>query len=389
MATLSAVIVAVFAAGCGGGGGSSTGPTVSTGVSSSASHSSSSKSHLSVPSDFLGMVSNDAFAAGRVERAQILAGERRTGVQLLRETFDWSMIETRPGRYDYSVYDAYMAATAKAGLQVLPVLFGRPNFEPAQRPAGAPVTATTTFPPARLADSAAFAAALARRYGPGGSFWAAHPTLPAHPIRSWQIWNEPNLPVYWGGRPNAAGYVAMLAAADHVIKAVDPSAEIVTAGIPDSKLGIPLATYVEQMLTDGARGDFDTLAINPYASSDLGVVAAAGRARQLLDQAGLLTTPIWLTELGWASGGPASSFTVGATLQARYVLSAITTLARLSGSLHIRGVVYFDWRDAPPYPGGVDFWGLHTGLLTITGGPKPALSAYYQAAGVLGTLPSG
>ncbi len=282
-----------------------------------------------------------------------------------------------------------MAATARAGLQVLPIVFGRPAFEPGLTPAGATVTATTTLPPARLADFGAFAATLARRYGPGGSFWREHPGLPAHPIRSWQIWNEPNLPVYWGGRPDAAGYVAMLAAARRAIRAVDPGAEIVTAGIPDSKLGVPLATYVAELLADGARGTFDTLAINPYAVSSLGVVAAVGRARQLLDAAGLTQTPIWLTEIGWASDGPPSSFTVGPARQARYVLGALTSLGREASSLHIRGVVYFDWRDAPPYAGGVDFWGLHTGLLTITGAAKPALSAYYQAAGVLGTLPPG
>ena len=49
--------------------------------------------------------------------------------------------------------------------------------------------------------------------------------------------------------------------------------------------------------------------------------------------------------------------------------------------------MYFAWRDAPPYAGGTDFWGLHTGLLAQDGSGKPALSAYYQAAGVLGTLP--
>ena len=56
-------------------------------------------------------------------------------------------------------------------------------------------------------------------------------------------------------------------------------------------------------------------------------------------------------------------------------------------TLRIRGIVYFAWRDAPPYAGGTDFWGLHTGLLAQDGSGKPALSAYYQAAGVLGTLP--
>jgi hypothetical protein len=43
--------------------------------------------------------------------------------------------------------------------------------------------------------------------------------------------------------------------------------------------------------------------------------------------------------------------TLGVTLE-RYVRDAITSLGRLGRTLHIRGVVYFDWRDAPPYPAG-------------------------------------
>ena len=342
----------------------------------------------SLPDDFLGIVSNDAFAATGKDRAEILAGERRTGVELLRETFDWATIEPSRGHYDFAPYDSFIAATARAGLQVLPIVFGRPRFEPAQTLAGGHLTATTTSPPARLSDFAQFAATLVRRYGPGGAFWRANPKLPVHAISSWQIWNEPNLPVYWAGKPSAAGYVAMLAAAARAIRAVDPHAEIVTAGIPDSTLGIALGPYVSEMLAAGARGTFDTLAINPYASSTAGVLAATANVRSELDHAGLKQTPIWLTEIGWASGGPPSGFTVGPKLQALYVLDTITSLAREAGSDHIRGIVYFDWRDAPPYPGGQDFWGLHTGLLALNGSGKPALSAYYQAAGVLGTLPS-
>jgi polysaccharide biosynthesis protein PslG len=341
-----------------------------------------------LPGDFLGMVSNDAFAASGPQRAQILAAERRTGVELLRQTFDWASIETRRGHFDFAVYDGYMAATARAGLTVLPVVFGLPSFEAGQRVAGARVTATTTFAPADVGDFAAFAAVLARRYGPGGTFWRSHPALPARPIRSWQIWNEPNLPVYWGGRPNARAYVALLRATAAALRTVDPGAEIVTAGIPDSTLGVPLERFVSEMLAAGGRGSFGTLAINPYAASSAGVIAATTAVRRLLDRAGLRALPIWVTEVGWSSGGPGSSFTVGPKRQAENILVTITSLASLAARLHIRGVVYFNWRDALPYAGGVDFWGLHTGLLTLSGTGKPALSAYYQAAGVLRTLPS-
>ena len=52
-----------------------------------------------------------------------------------------------------------------------------------------------TYPPRRYTDLGEFAL-LARRYGPGGSFWDRHPRLPRLPVRAWQVWNEPNLPVF-------------------------------------------------------------------------------------------------------------------------------------------------------------------------------------------------
>lgn len=70
-----------------------------------------------------------------------------------------------------------------------------------------------------------------------GSFWRAHPKLRAVPIRSWEIWNEPKFEIYWGGHPNAAAYAAMFRAVYPAIHAVDPHADIVTAGVANTTVG--------------------------------------------------------------------------------------------------------------------------------------------------------
>jgi len=48
--------------------------------------------------------------------------------------------------------------------------------------------------------------------------------------------------------------------------------------------------------------------------------------------------------------------------------------------LGLRGVVIFNWKDAPPFPGTEDFFGVHTGLLRRNGAGKPALGALQEAA---------
>jgi hypothetical protein len=44
----------------------------------------------------------------------------------------------------------------------------------------------------------------------------------------------------------------------------------------------------------------------------------------------------------------------------------------------LRGFVLFSWRDGRPYIKGKDFWGNHTGLLTIGGKKKPAFNAFVR-----------
>lgn len=328
-----------------------------------------------VPPTFVGLVAEDLMAGDRASRARTLREIQSTGAGLVRQTFDWADIERRPGRFRLGRYDSYVAALAARRIRVLPILFNPPSFRSSAPPTG---RQRGTYPPRRPADMGDFAATLVRRYGPRGSFWAERPDLPQYPITSWQVWNEPNLARYWPSGPNAREYVRLLRAVNEAIKDVDPQAEVVTAGMPETDAGIPLQSYLAAMYRSGAKSAFDTLAVHPYARDGAGVLSAVKAVR------GLLTRfrdrkPIWVTELGWASGGPPSEFTVGEEGQAARLAGTINDLARLRNQLGIRGFVYFNWRDSRPYRGGQDFWGLHTGLLRINGARKPAFVAYRQS----------
>jgi hypothetical protein len=176
----------------------------------------------------------------------------------------------------------------------------------------------------------------------------------------------------------------MLERVGRSIRHLDPHADIVTAGIPNSRLGIPFDQFVDGMYKAGAKGAFDTLAIHPYAADAAGVGAAVNGARRIMDQNGDTTSRIWVTELGWADAGPASSFTVGAQGQAKRIQAALTTLYDMRAQDRLSGVVYFGWRDGAPYaPAFKDFWGLHTGLLRLNGTPKPALRVFSDTVATL------
>lgn len=329
-----------------------------------------------MPADFVGIVSEDAYAGASAYRHNALSAQRAAGVGLLRQTFTWAHIEPRRGRFDFSATDAFVASAARERIAVMPILFGPPSWASSRPRNGG---RRGTYPPRRASDMARFARALVRRYGPSGSFWSAQPDLPRVPIRSWQVWNEPNLPVYWPAGPSPRAYARLLNAVGRAIHAADRRAEVVTAGMPKSRLGMTPERFVRGLYRAGARRAFDTVAVNPYARTASGVVAILRRMRRVMNAAGDRRAGLRATEIGWSDSGPRGDFRLGPAGQARAIGATVRALARARGRLRLRGFVYYGWRDLPVYAGGKDFWGLHTGLLDIHGDAKPAHAAFAAA----------
>jgi hypothetical protein len=332
-----------------------------------------------LPGGFVGMTSEDSFARGGSYREANLAAQRKAGVRLLRQTFDWSQIETSPGVYSWRVHDKLVLATARNGLAVLPILFNPPAWHSSRPASGA---RRGTYPPGNPAAMARFAAAAVGRYGPRGSLWRENPGAPARPVRAWQVWNEPSLPAYWGGSPNARAYVRLLKAVNGAIKRADRRAEIVTAGLPPSKLrgAVPILRYIRQVHRAGGKRYFDTLAVNSYARNARELGKLLTGVRRAMNRGRDRRARIWITELGWCDSGPRHRFCVGSARQARLTRTSIALIRRGRKRLRLRGFVYYTWRDATPYaPDFRDHWGLHTGLVRLNGRPKPALREFIRA----------
>jgi hypothetical protein len=331
--------------------------------------------------DFAGIVAPELYAGSPSYRDKTFTAQHALGIGMVRQTLDWASIEYAPGKYDFSLFDNFVVAAAQHDLTVLPILFNPPPFWSSKPKRHAK---HGTYFPKSLDAMGAFGAAVAQRYGRGGSFWSAHPELPLLPMTAYQIWNEPNLAAYSPPKPSARKYVAMLRAVGPRIKAVDPQAEIVTAGLPDSRLSKPnLYSFIKQMYRANAKGAFDTVGINPYAPTASGLIKKLKRIRSIMNSAGDGAASMWVTELGWSDVGPRSPFRAGKGGQAKRITQAIAALKRNTATLKLRGFFYFAWRDTPVYKGFHDFWGLHTGLLRKNGTRKPAYAAFKKAVAAL------
>lgn len=86
-------------------------------------------------------------------------------------------------------------------------------------------------------------------------------------IAAYQVWNEPNLNREWFDQPpSAAGYVTLLRTCTEAIRAADPDAVIISAGLAPTGTqppeAIPDMDYLRQMYAAGAAPWFDVLGLN-------------------------------------------------------------------------------------------------------------------------------
>jgi hypothetical protein len=385
---IAAVVLAAAAllAACGGSsGGSSTSPKVRP-----------APPQHPLPGGIVGaMFDGPVLGAGGadVNLDQQLSDAVASGVESLRVSVDWSQAEPYrnlaavpsaqrsqftdvngvPTRF--AQLDRIVGAAASRGLTVLPVVERTPRWDALQ-------PSNPSSSPRSDAPYAAYLAALVKRYGPNGTFWATHPSIQATPIRMWQIWNEPNFTSYWSVQPFARSYVQLLRAAHDAIKATDPGATVVMAGFADFSW-----QYVAQVYAvPGAKSLFDVVAVHPYTAQPAGVIVILRRVRDAMDRAGDSQKPILATEITWPSseGKAPPQFGVGVTeaQQAQRLNQLVPLLIRDRARLHLMGFYWYTWMgDESPTASPYAF--DYAGLLKYVSGTvtaKPALAVFRRWA---------
>ena len=329
-----------------------------------------------VPRTFAGIYTQEPRSGSASERLSVLRAQVQAGAGVARIGFPWTEIEVIPGYYEWSETDRLVTAAATAGIDLLPVLISPPIFRSSAPPGE--FYGHGVWPPEDPADMARFAAEAVRRYGSGGSFWTEHPELPYAPVRSWQVWNEPNVPFFWPDGPDAAEYVQLLKPTAEAIRQADPAAEVVTAGIPSSRIGVPLHTFITALYDAGIAGSFDVLAVHPYAEDPTTALSLLETTRKLMDARGD-SSPMWATEFGWATDGSSSPFTTDEPTHAAYIWEALHLFADDRARLRLRGFVLYNWRDQESSGGSSEAWPAHAGLLRLDGSRKPGYNAFRDA----------
>ena len=233
-------------------------------------------------------------------RAQIdqqLAAVAATGATVVRSDALWEDTEPQAPigifhRYNWTLCDEVVSSLAQHGLRWLPIIdYAAPWARTLPGQAHSPTSNVSAY--------AAYAAALASRYGPGGTFWIENPGLHQVPVLDYEIWNEPDNGTFWKPAPNAAAYDSLYSAAWSAIKAKQPAAQVLVGGLtrPSTFLGEMVAA------NPNIRNEIDGVAIHPYGSTPDRVFIAIRGARLAMNADGLAAVPLYITEVGWTTQG--------------------------------------------------------------------------------------
>jgi len=305
----------------------------------------------------------------------------RIGVGWIRLDLAWDDIQpTSPSSFNWAAFDRVVTEANARHLSLLPILSYTPGWA---RVSGC---ATDKCAPANPSAFAAFASAAAGRYAPLG-------------VHTWEIWNEPNITVFWQPAPNPGQYVTLLKATAAAIRAIDPAATLVSGGLsPSATSGgnISPIDYLTAFCQLGGQQVVNAIGFHPYSypvppgyqadwnawqqiantpTNLAGVLAAHGAAGK----------QIWLTEYGAPTNGPGVGATstnlelsrmpdhVDEALQATMATDSVA-LARTSA---VTGALFwYSYQDQGTDPGNTeDFYGLRR----FDGTPKPAYAALQSA----------
>jgi Cellulase (glycosyl hydrolase family 5) len=192
---------------------------------------------IPVPLSYYGVNFQRMAKLGPAAQDAHLASIASLGIRQVRFNVSWAAIEPiapKNGVHEYrwGLTDQEIAAMAHRGISPLPTLTQTPDWNAVQ---GAWVNfqcaKSASRSPVAIEPYVRFVRTFASRYGRGGTFWAAHPSLPYVPVLRYEIWNEPNLKGGWCPRPQPWLYADMFVAASQAVRSVDPNAIVYTGGV--------------------------------------------------------------------------------------------------------------------------------------------------------------
>jgi len=292
---------------------------------------------------------------GSLEKAAALMQE--AGIAWLRMDFLWQEIEPEQGKLDFAKYDRIVELFSAHKINILGILHYNAAWASSGRQWNNPPDDNQLF--------VNYATRVIGRY--------------RDKIKYWEVWNEPDSPIYWTPQDGLKSYCALLKEVYPAAKKIDPDCKILNGGLAN---GI---SSVNRLYDNGAKDYFDVLNIHIFESplhdgAITRVAAYVRAARKIMQRKGDGHKKIWVTEIGCPgvkSGVKANNWWLGENpdeeKQAEWLGEVYGALLEEEA---VEKVFWTFLRDCKNHwDNGIDYFGL----VRWDYSAKPALLAYQKA----------
>ena len=193
-------------------------------------------------------------------------------------------------------------------------------------------------------------------------------------VDHWEIWNEPNISVFWEPQPNATDFLDVVRAGYAAAKRGNPACTVITPGLAGA--GEHGGDFIGNLIRGGAVPSCDAISIHPYRQTtpeESDLVGDIQRISDLCEQNGG-RRHLWITEWCWTTqiGG-------GSTEERSAIMTGRGIPLALATGLVDR-IIWFRLAD----PGTDRFYTEHNyGLCYHDLTPKPSYFAFRTCARLL------
>lgn len=191
-------------------------------------------------------------------------------------------------------------------------------------------------------------------------------------IDHWELWNEPNIRVFWEPEPDPQTFARIAIAGYHAAKRGNPNAVVMTPALAGPHGNGDRLEFLDTILAAGVKDATDAISIHPYRQTTPEESDLVGELRHIHEASG--GKPIWYTEMCWTNQIP------GGSVESRTAQMLVRCVALSLGSGLVDKIIWFRFHD----PGVDRFYTEHNyGLCANDLTPKPAWFAFRTCADLL------
>jgi hypothetical protein len=235
-------------------------------------------------SDRFGVHATDLVTAPLIVVDKVAKKLDSANVRWVRINIAWQDVEAVKGNWNWSDLEDRIAILKSCNINILCLLYKIPAWA-----SSAPVGTDSIFIP---------------YYAPKDtSEWMTYidstVTRFRNSISSWEIWNEPDGGFFYvpDAGTKATRYFELLRTAHRAIKNIDPSAQVVFAGLTSQIAEYPRSIFIDSVMALGAADYFDIMNVHFYRHGDTPVQ----KVKSVLAGYGK-NSPVWVTETNnWRS----------------------------------------------------------------------------------------